>query len=113
MGEVSIRFRREWIPLFQLLQQGVGFLITVVQPLGNLFKSPMTAPAVTGHRVNNTNTYTRTDNHYSYNGWFTVMKHFTDNLNYIWYSFNLRDDTGICKYCHNFSIMRPDLPRNR
>ena len=67
----------------------MGFLITVVRPLGNLFKSPITTPAVTGHRVNNTNTYTWTDNHYSYDGWFAEMKHFTDDLNYIWYSFNL------------------------
>ena len=99
--------------MFQLQQHCAGFLIGVVQPLGNLFKGPMTTATVTGYRVNNTNADTRTDNHGSYNGWFTKMKYFAHQLNYIWYFVNLRDDTGISQCCQNFSFMWPDLPRNR
>ncbi len=73
----------------------------------------MTTATVTSHRVNNTDADTRTDNHYSYNGWFTEMKHFMHQLNYIWYFVDLRDDTGISRRCHNFWFMWPDLPRNR
>ena len=73
----------------------------------------MTTATVTGHRVNNTDADTRTDNHGSYNGWFTQMKHFTHQLNYIWYFVNLRDNTGIGRCCLNFWFMWPDLPHNR
>jgi hypothetical protein len=73
----------------------------------------MTTATVTGHRVNNTDADTRTDNHSSYNGWFTQMKHFTHQLNYIWYLVNLRDNTGIVRYCLNFRLMWSDLPHNR
>ena len=83
----------------------MGFLITVVRPLGNLFKSPTTTPTVTGHRVNNTDADTRTDNHVSYNGWFTQMKYFTHQLNYIWYIFNLHDNPRIGRYYLNFRFM--------